>query len=224
MIRIAAVEAVENGSGLPLLVERAASALMSARSAAEVLEARDLASLAYDAAKRAARVAQAKGAHDALVAAAHRAQADALEIEAGAKRRLADEYDAAQERGEVVGPHGGGDSTVPNRNAATAADLGLSRKEIHEARKIRDAEEKDPGIVRRTLDSALERGAEPSKAEVRRAVAPDVMARKLAAGDAAADAAMDQKEFRRFRKLWKDLRPGARALAPEYLRAKGGLG
>jgi hypothetical protein len=27
--------------------------------------------------------------------------ADALEIEAGAKRRLADEYDAAQERGEV---------------------------------------------------------------------------------------------------------------------------
>jgi hypothetical protein len=32
---------------------------------------------------------------------AHRAQADALEIEAGAKRRLADEYDAAQERGEV---------------------------------------------------------------------------------------------------------------------------
>ncbi len=32
----------------------------------------------------------------------HRAQADALEIEAGAKRRLADEYDAAQERGEIL--------------------------------------------------------------------------------------------------------------------------
>ena len=32
-----------------------------------------------------------------------RAQADALEIEAGAKRRLAVEYDAAQERGEVRG-------------------------------------------------------------------------------------------------------------------------
>ena len=31
------------------------------------------------------------------IAAAHRAQADALEIEAGAKRRLADEYDAAQD-------------------------------------------------------------------------------------------------------------------------------
>jgi hypothetical protein len=35
-------------------------------------------------------------------AAAHRAQADALEIEAGAKRRLADKYDAARERGEIL--------------------------------------------------------------------------------------------------------------------------
>jgi hypothetical protein len=40
--------------------------------------------------------------HDTLIAATHRAQADALEIEAKAKRRLADEYDAAQERGEVA--------------------------------------------------------------------------------------------------------------------------
>ncbi len=39
-----------------------------------------------------------------MIAAAHRAQADALEIEAAAKRRLADEYDAAQETGEVAGP------------------------------------------------------------------------------------------------------------------------
>jgi hypothetical protein len=46
--------------------------------------------------------ALAKDAHDTLIAAAHRAQADALEIEAGAKRRLADEYDDAQERGEVA--------------------------------------------------------------------------------------------------------------------------
>ncbi|MEY9532152.1 hypothetical protein [Sinorhizobium fredii] len=36
------------------------------------------------------------------IAAAHRAQADALEIESTAKRRLADAYDAAQERGEVA--------------------------------------------------------------------------------------------------------------------------
>ena len=37
---------------------------------------------------------------------------------------------------------------------ATAADVGLSRKEIHEARAIRDAEKRDPGVVRRTVDRA----------------------------------------------------------------------
>lgn len=64
------------------------------------------------------------------------------------KRRLADEYDAAQERGEVVGPKGGGDSTVPKRNAATSKDIGLSRKEIHEARSIRDAFPHSCGCIR----------------------------------------------------------------------------
>ena len=60
---------------LPSLVQKAASQLASATSAAEVLEARDTASVAYDAAKSAARLARAKGAHDELIAKAHRAQA-----------------------------------------------------------------------------------------------------------------------------------------------------
>jgi hypothetical protein len=38
---------------------------------------------------------------------------------------------------------------------ATAADIGLSRKDVHEARIIRDAEKVDPGIVRRTVAAAL---------------------------------------------------------------------
>ena len=48
-------------------------------------------------------------------------------------------HDAAQDRGEVrtVG-------NVPQQNnIPTAADIGLSRKEIHEARKVRDAEAAD---------------------------------------------------------------------------------
>lgn len=150
---------------LPALVQQAAQQLASASTAAEVLDARDNARVAYDAAKSAARFAKAKGAHDELIAKAHRAQADALEIEAMAKRRLADEYDAAQLRGEVrtVG-------NVPEQNnTPTASDIGLSRKDIHEARQIRDAEETYPGIVRRVLDSALEAGEEPTKAAVRRA-------------------------------------------------------
>jgi len=38
---------------------------------------------------------------------------------------------------------------VPNENTrpATAADLGLSRKDIHEAREVRDAEESERGFV-----------------------------------------------------------------------------
>ena len=113
---------------------------------------------------------RAKTAHDDLIAATHRAQADALEIEAQAKRRLAEEYDAAQERGEVQAD--GRPKTCSRRerfHAATAADLGLSRKDIHDARLLRDAEEADPGIVRRTLDEKLARGEEPTRSAVRRA-------------------------------------------------------
>jgi hypothetical protein len=159
---------------LPGLIVRAAAMLAGAKTAAEVLEAREAAGLAYDVAKRAARLKSAKAAHDDLVAAAHRAQADALEIEAAAKRRLADEYDAAQARGEVK-RNGGDRSTVEDRNTASAADLGLRRDQIHHARLIRDAEAADPGIVRRTLDERLERGEEPNRAALRKMVVDAAM-------------------------------------------------
>ena len=159
-----------NESSLPSMVRRAADQLASATNAAEILDAKDAASVIYDAAKKAARMARAKGAHDTLIAAAHRAQADALEIEAMAKRRLADEYDAAQERGEIA--RVGQPSIVPDGNdkPATAADIGLSRKDIHEARLIRDAEVAEPGIARRALDARLAQGLEPNKAALREAV------------------------------------------------------
>jgi len=162
------------GDNLPGLIDRAATMLASAKTAAEVLEAREAAGLAYDVAKRAARLKSAKAAHDDLVAAAHRAQADALEIEAAAKRRLADEYDAAQARGDVK-RNGGDRSTVEDRNTASAADLGLRRDQIHDARLIRDAEVVDPGIVRRTLDERLERGEEPNRAALRKMVVDAAM-------------------------------------------------
>lgn len=164
------------GSSLPQLVDHAAATLANARTAAEVLEAKDIAAFAYDAAKRAARLARAKNAHDELVSAANRAQADALEIEAQAKRRLADEYDAAQERGDVQAH--GRPKNLPDEKVflpATAADLGLSHKEVHEARVIRDAEEAEPGIVRRTLDEKLARGEEPTRTALRKMVVDAAM-------------------------------------------------
>lgn len=99
-----------------------------------------------------------------------RRQADALEIEAQAKRRLADEYDAAQERGEVQSHGGQGKRDIPKENVASLAEIGMTTKVIHEARIIRDAEEQDPGIVHRTVEEALDAGEEPTRAKVRRAV------------------------------------------------------
>lgn len=162
---------LDRTGALPAMVERAAQTLASAKTAAEVLEARDMASVAYDTAKRAARLAEVRDAHDDLLSKIHRAQADALEIEAGAKRRLADEYDAAQ-AAKVVGQSGARTDLVSKGNEVVppARAAGISRKEIHEARIIRDAEEADPGIVKRTINAAVDAGEEPTRAKVRRAV------------------------------------------------------
>ena len=71
-----------------------------------------------------------------MISATYRAQADALETEAQAKRRLADEYDAAQERGEV--------RKAGNPNFSVSEKLGSAKdaippKVMHEACIIRDA-------------------------------------------------------------------------------------
>jgi hypothetical protein len=101
-------------------------------------------------------------------------------------------YDAAQERGEAVGPQGGGDSAIPIRNGATAADLGLSRKDIAHpdaadaARRIVDAAElvrtggrapKTPtGIAREILDAAALRDAGGHVREKPSGVAAEIIA------------------------------------------------
>lgn len=71
-----------------------------------------------------------------------RASSGALEIITLAQRRLADEYDTAQERGEVRGSR---ERTASSPEAVGVTDLGLSHKDIHEARIIRDAERAEPG-------------------------------------------------------------------------------
>lgn len=155
------------GETLPSLIDRAARTLADAKSSAEVLEAHDMAAVAYDVAKRMTRIATAKGAHDTLIAAAHRTQGDALLIEARAKHRMADEYDSAQARGEI---RANGERSFLSPEKVGFDDAGLSPRLIHEARQVRDAEVQDPGIVQRTVEDALERGEEPTKTMVRGAV------------------------------------------------------
>lgn len=154
---------------LPRLIDKATAALDNARTSAEVLEARDMARVAYDAAKSAGRIAKAKTAHDSIISDVHRSQAHALAIRARAEMRLAEEYDAAQDRGEVAGHGGGRNFKVGGHNVEhTAADLGIRRDEIHDARKIRDAETAEPGLISRTLNAMVDRGEEPTRAALKR--------------------------------------------------------
>ena len=164
-------------NGLAVMISAAAASLAKATTAAEVLDVIQHTTIAYDAAKSAARFAKAKRAHAEIIAACHKAQGDALEIEAQAKRRLADEYDAAQERGEVAGQGGARNFKVSSENfETTLADIGLTKKEIYEARKVRDAMQADPEIIKRTLAEMLHRGEEPTRAALRRAIMPKTTA------------------------------------------------
>lgn len=151
---------------LPRLIDRATAALENARTSAEVLEAREFARAAYDAAKSAGRMAKAKQAHDSIVSEVHRAQAHALAIRARAEMRLAEEYDDAQDRGEILG-NGERSFSSPEKVSGTAI---FPPKDLHEARQFRDAERADPGVIRRTIDSIVDRGEEPTRAALRKEV------------------------------------------------------
>jgi hypothetical protein len=160
-------------SGLHSVLNRARQEIESATGYADILIAMTDARRVYDEAGRLGRLAKAKGVRDEIISSAHRLRADALEIETEATLRLAEEYDAAQQRGEIG--QRGRPKTVSDGNGfepASAADLGLSRKQIYEARKLRDVEAGDPGVVRRSLDEMLERGEEPTRAALRRAIEP----------------------------------------------------
>jgi hypothetical protein len=78
---------------------------------------------------------------------------------------LAKEFDAARPESAAKG---GRPKTVPDGNGFTAEDVGLTRKQVHEARQMRDAIEHDPGIVRRALDQMLAERVEPTRTALKR--------------------------------------------------------
>jgi hypothetical protein len=65
--------------------------------------------------------------------------------QAKGKPRLADKYGAAQERGEVATAHDGNHRRSDRVRLSNAKDNGLTRKQIHEARAVRNAEKADAG-------------------------------------------------------------------------------
>ncbi len=156
------VAAHEPGN-LSALIDKAQKTLAHARTSAEVLEALSLASFAYDAANKAGRMAEAKGAYDCLTARCYELQADALLIQHMAEVRLADEFDAAQERGEVAG-HGGDRRSEDFKVEGTDLEaIGLYKQVIYEARIHRDAEQIQPGIAAERLGYFVRMELEPSK-------------------------------------------------------------
>ncbi len=92
--------------------------------------------------------------------------------------RLAEEYDAAQERGEVARL---GANQHREEGVAASNTLGLRRDEIHEARRLRDAERADPGVIERTVNGMVERGEEPTRGRSMAGAGPPPHARHRAA-------------------------------------------
>ncbi len=155
---------------LPSLVSRAADQLAEAKTSAEVLEAKTTAGVAYDAAKSAGRIARMKEAHDDLIQKIYRSQAQCVIIEGEAQARLADEYDLAQEKGEVQKAGGDRKSNIivqSSDNDLKAADLGISRQRMQEMRKVRDVLREDPTAIEDKVNALVEQGLEPTKAAIR---------------------------------------------------------
>lgn len=165
-----------DGKDLAAIVERARGLLDDD----DVAAARFLADYAYTHADMAARAAKRLRASAGLVTKAHRLQGEALLIEAQARIRIATEWDAAESRGEISrggrppkdGDQFAGDAEKPvsGGHGFTARDTGLTRKEISEARKLRDAEKRTPGIAERAIAARLAEGLAPTKANLRAAI------------------------------------------------------
>ncbi|NEI60936.1 hypothetical protein [Rhizobium leguminosarum] len=176
---IGALEAIGNGrsidvpaspvarvdaSNLAATIDRARSLF----SEGDYQNALWLSEAVYDQSKAAASYAKRMKLSDELIGKARRMQGDALLIETRAKMALADQFDEAQKAGVVATP--GRPKKVSDENLFRLEDVGLSKGQVHEARKLRDAETKEPGLVARAIAARIEAGLEPSRANLRAAV------------------------------------------------------
>jgi N6-adenosine-specific RNA methylase IME4 len=134
---------------LTALIDRAGQRLRNARTSAEVFEARKLADMALH--------------YATITRAANETRADCLRIVVMAETRLADEVDAAQDRGEVASA---GDNPIvrgSDNQIARVADLGLTRQRLNEWRQVRDAGQE---TVEHVLADAVAAGRTPTKSEI----------------------------------------------------------
>lgn len=156
--------AVIDTSGLVRMIEKARALFDDG----DVAAASMLATGAYDQSKAAGGYAAKFGAAGKrLVAKAREMQGDALLIETRAKIRLAEEFDRAQADGRALK---GRPKSISGENTFTQEEAGISAQEIHAARKLAAAEEREPGIVERAIAARLASGLEPTRTNMRHAV------------------------------------------------------
>lgn len=153
---------IRDQSDLAATVDRARALLDDGDYQAALM----LSSGAYDNAKAAATFASRVKAGEQLIGKARRMQADALLIESRAKIALANQVDDAQASGMMASQ--GRPKNIPVENVFTLEDAGVTAKQLHEARQLRDAETQDPGIVERAIQARVEAGMEPSRAALKK--------------------------------------------------------
>lgn len=163
-----ALAVVEPQAGvLPIAaMEQRLSIAASLLDEGDVMAARRLADMVYKEAKLGGEFSAKAHLRESLEA-CHRVQAGALNIEIKTKMRLAEEWERAGAEGKTLK---GRPKSVPDENAFTAEEAGLTRKELHEAKKLLEAERKQPGIAERAIAARLAQGLEPTRASLRHAI------------------------------------------------------
>lgn len=157
---------IHDQSGIVALVDRARALL----DEGDVIRARMIAAEAYAQADRAVVLAGKVRASEELMDKARRMQADALLIESRCKIGLANLWDQAHEAGLISKGGRPSEKPVSDGNGFSAEEAGLSRKEIHEARRLRDAERREPGIVERAVAARIEAGLRATRGAVNHAI------------------------------------------------------
>lgn len=135
--------------------------------AGDVEKALKLSAVTYDQAKAAAASAARVKASRELVEKARRMQADALKIESLCYVAMADAVDEAQAKGQIARP--GRKPNVQDADIFTLDDVGIDRRRLSEARKIRDQVRAEPDFVDRVVEARLAEGLEPSRAALKKA-------------------------------------------------------
>ncbi len=121
----------------------------------------------YEEAKAAGAYARKVKASRVLVDKARGLQAEALKIESICYVAMADAVDAAQAKGALS--RGGRPEKVQDADRFTLEEVGIDKRRLHEARKLRNAERAEPGFIERVVEARLDEGLEPSRASLKQA-------------------------------------------------------